>query len=173
MKSAILETINYSKQLIISPDIDGFMSAKLINRYNDAIVVGTYDKNILIALFNKIMNWIKQNVMDIKPITELKEAELMTNRLTLLGAVDPYTGRYYSQAWIQRNVLRLTDDEIKEMQTEMDEEKEMGLGLPVGVTNDVAQAQMMSSIPQQPQNPEDQQDTQQEENTFSKLKRIL
>ena len=59
------------------------------------------------------------------------------------------------------------------MQTEMDEEKEMGLGLPVGVTNDVAQAQMMSSIPQQPQNPADQQDMQQEENTFTKLKRIL
>ena len=117
---------------------------------------------------NIYFDFIKDN-----NFTELKDAELMKERLSLLGQVDPYTGRYFSQAWIQRNVLRLTDDEIKEMQTEMDEEKEMGLGLPVGVTNDVAQAQMMSSIPQQPQNPADQQDTQQEENTFSKLKRIL
>ena len=117
---------------------------------------------------NIYFDFIKDN-----NFTELKDAELMKERLTLLGQVDPYTGRYFSQAWIQRNVLRLTDDEIKEMQTEMDEEKEMGLGLPVGVTNDVAQAQMMSSIPQQPQNPADQQDTQQEENTFTKLKRIL
>ena len=107
--------------------------------------------------------------------TELKDAELMKERLTLLASVDPYTGRYFSQAWIQRNVLRLTDDEIKLMQGEMDEEKEMGLGLPVGVTNDVAQAQMMASIPQQPQNPMDQQQDQQNEEsgTFSKLKRIL
>ena len=107
--------------------------------------------------------------------TELKDAELMKERLTLLASVDPYTGRYFSQAWIQRNVLRLTDDEIKQMQGEMDEEKEMGLGLPVGVTNDVAQAQMMASIPQQPQNPADQQQDQQNEDsgTFSKLKRIL
>jgi len=107
--------------------------------------------------------------------TELKDAELMKERLTLLASVDPYTGRYFSQAWIQRNVLRLTDDEIKLMQGEMDEEKEMGLGLPVGVTNDVAQAQMMASIPQQPQNPMDQQQDQQNEDsgTFSKLKRIL
>ena len=117
---------------------------------------------------NIYFDFIKDN-----NFTELKDAELMKERLSLLGQVDPYTGRYFSQAWIQRNVLRLTDDEIKEMQTEMDEEKEMGLGLPVGVTNDVAQAQMMSSIPQQPQNPADQQDTQQEENTFTKLKRIL
>ena len=33
--------------------------------------------------------------------SELKEAELMTNRLTLLQSVDPYTGRYFSQSWIQ------------------------------------------------------------------------
>jgi hypothetical protein len=88
---------------------------------------------------------------------ELKEAELMTNRLQLLSGVDPYTGRYFSQSWIQRNVLRLSDDEIKEMQTEMDEEKEAGLGLPVGVMNDVAQQQMMSQVPQQPGNPLDQE----------------
>ena len=90
--------------------------------------------------------------------TELKDAELMRERLSLLSNVDPYTGRYFSQAWIQRNVLRLTDDQIKEMQAEIDEEKEMGLGLPVGVTNDVAQQQMLSQVPQQPQNPSDEEE---------------
>jgi hypothetical protein len=111
--------------------------------------------------------------------TELKDAELMKERLSLLGSVDPYTGRYFSQSWIQRNVLRLTDDEIKEMQIEMDEEKEAGLGLPVGVTNDVAQAQMMSQVPQQPTHPDDleaQADAkkqQEEVSTITKLKRIL
>ena len=89
--------------------------------------------------------------------SELKEAELMTNRLQLLGSVDPYTGRYFSQAWIQRNVLRLNDDEIKRMQEEIDDEKESGLGLPVGVMNDVAQQTMMSQVPAQPQNPDDQE----------------
>jgi hypothetical protein len=124
--------------------------------------------------------------------SELKDAELMTNRLQLLGSVDPYTGRYFSQAWIQRNVLRLNDDEIKKMQKEIDAEKEMGLGLPVGVTNDVAQQQMLSQVPAQPQNPADQQhqmDLQQQAadqaaqqskvkkedtiGTFGKLKQIL
>jgi len=117
---------------------------------------------------------------------ELKEAELMNQRLSLLGAVDPYTGRYFSQAWIQRNVLRLTDDEIEEMQKEIDAEKEEGLGLPVGVMNDVAQQQMMSNVPAQQTHPEDlkaqaemqaqaqkQQAKKEEVNTFTKLKRIL
>jgi hypothetical protein len=106
--------------------------------------------------------------------TELKDAELMKERLSLLGQVDPYTGRYFSQAWIQRNVLRLTDDQIKEMQSEIDEEKEMGLGLPVGVMNDVAQQQMMSQVPQQPMNPADQEEQKEStENTLNTIKRIL
>ena len=118
--------------------------------------------------------------------TELKDAELMKERLALLATIDPYTGRYFSQSWIQRNVLRLNDDDIKEMQIEMDEEKEAGLGLPVGVTNDVASAQMMSQVPAQPQHPLDQEheaelaqqaaaksSVKEETNTLVKLKRIL
>jgi len=115
--------------------------------------------------------------------SELKEAELVKERLSLLGAVDPYTGRYFSQAWIQRNVLRLTDDEIGRMAKEMDKEKEDGMGLPVGVTNDVAQAQMMSQVPGQPMHPDDQEHEQQmakeqqkqqtKESTLVTLKRIL
>jgi hypothetical protein len=58
---------------------------------------------------------------------ELKEAELVRERLSLLGSVDPYVGRYYSMEWIQRNVLRLSDDDIKEMQKQIDKEKEAGL----------------------------------------------
>jgi len=78
--------------------------------------------------------------------SELKDAELMTNRLQLLASVDPYTGRYFSQAWIQRNVLRMNDDEIEEMQQEIEEEKAEGNGLPVEVTNQVAQQQMVGQV---------------------------
>ena len=47
MKTAILETLEYSKNLIISPDMDGFMTAKLLERFNGSKIVGSYDKNIL------------------------------------------------------------------------------------------------------------------------------
>lgn len=47
MKTEILKTLEHSKNLIISPDMDGFLSAELLNRYNGSRVVGTYDKNIL------------------------------------------------------------------------------------------------------------------------------
>lgn len=47
MKTDILETLEHSKNLIISPDMDGFMTAKLIERFNGSKIVGSYDKNIL------------------------------------------------------------------------------------------------------------------------------
>ena len=47
MKTSILNTLEYSKNLIISPDMDGFMSAKLLERFNGSKIVGSYDKNIL------------------------------------------------------------------------------------------------------------------------------
>jgi hypothetical protein len=48
MITNVLNTLNFSKNLVVSPDIDGFISAKLLQDYNsDYIVVGTYDKNIL------------------------------------------------------------------------------------------------------------------------------
>jgi hypothetical protein len=140
--------------------------------------------------------------------SELKDAELMTNRLQLLASVDPYTGRYFSQAWIQRNVLRMNDDEIAQMEDEMEQEKADGNGLPVEVTNQVAQAQMVGQVDMENQvamanaMPQDQQSggnptsssstsskpkdksksesssvkgdlSLKEDNTFTKLKRIL
>lgn len=47
MLNSILQTLEHSRNLIISPDMDGLMSAKLLERFNGSQVVGSYDKNIL------------------------------------------------------------------------------------------------------------------------------
>ena len=47
MKTDILKTLEHSKNLIISPDMDGFMTAKLLERFNGSKIVGSYDKNLL------------------------------------------------------------------------------------------------------------------------------
>ena len=52
--------------------------------------------------------------------TELRDAELLSQRLQTLGQIDPYVGRYYSQEWVKKNVLHLTDDEVEEMQKQID-----------------------------------------------------
>jgi len=128
----------------------GRMRAKFSDLFDQALRVQCVLKGICTDTeWNEFKEHIHYNFIKDNNFTELKEAELMTNRLQLLASVDPYTGRYFSQAWIQRNVLRLNDDEIKVMQGEIEDEKEAGLGLPVGVTNDVAQQQMVSQIGQE------------------------
>ena len=56
--------------------------------------------------------------------TELKEAELLTNRVNLLMILDPFIGRFFSKRWTQENVLMLDEEEIEDMEEEMDEENE-------------------------------------------------
>jgi len=85
--------------------------------------------------------------------SELKEAELMKERLGLLQQVEPYTGRYYSMNWIRRNVLRLNDDELRIIDQEIEKERKEGLGVPVDVATAVMQQQLMNLV-SDPNNPE-------------------
>jgi len=63
---------------------------------------------------------------------EMRDAELLRERMTLLTQVQPYIGLYYSNGWIKRNVLRLSEDEVDQMNKEIEEEKERGeLPLPI------------------------------------------
>jgi len=77
--------------------------------------------------YNEFKEYIYFDFIKDNNFAELKEAELVRERLSLLGSVDPYVGRYYSMEWIQRNVLRLTDDDMKEMRKQIDAEKAAGL----------------------------------------------
>lgn len=53
---------------------------------------------------------------------ELKEAELTTNRITLLQFVDPFVGRYYSKEWVRKNILKQTDEDIEEIDEQIAQE---------------------------------------------------
>ena len=58
---------------------------------------------------------------------ELKEAELMNERLTLAQAAEPYVGKYYSQDYLRRKVLRQTDQEILEQDELIEKEIKAGV----------------------------------------------
>lgn len=55
--------------------------------------------------------------------TELKEAELLQNRLSMLQLIDPYVGRYYSTEWVRKKVLMMDDEEIEEVMQQIENEK--------------------------------------------------
>jgi hypothetical protein len=61
---------------------------------------------------------------------ELKESEILRERLSLLQEVEPYVGTYYSKEYVRRNVLEMNDEDIKEMKKEIEKEKKEEEALP-------------------------------------------
>jgi hypothetical protein len=59
--------------------------------------------------------------------TELRDAELLRERLTSLGMVEPYIGKYYSVEWVKKYVLQQNEEEIAEMEKRIEYEKEHGI----------------------------------------------
>lgn len=55
---------------------------------------------------------------------ELKEIEILRERMAMLRDIDDYAGKYYSHEWIRRNVLRQTDEEMEEMDEQIQDEQD-------------------------------------------------
>ncbi len=62
--------------------------------------------------------------------TEMRDAEILRERLGVLQTVDPYIGRYYSMEWVQKNVLQMDKETIAEMKKQIAKEEEQGIGGP-------------------------------------------
>jgi hypothetical protein len=74
------------------------------------------------AEWRQLKEEISYNFMSDSHFTEMKEAELMKERLSMLSDIDAYVGKYYSKLWVQKNVLRLSEDDIKQLDEQMQEE---------------------------------------------------
>ena len=55
---------------------------------------------------------------------EMKDAEINRERLQLLNDVDNFTEKYFSKAWVRKNVLRMNEDEIAQIEKEIKQETE-------------------------------------------------
>ena len=53
---------------------------------------------------------------------ELKEAEILRERISTLNDLDQFVGKYYSEAWIRKNVLRQSEAEIRDINKEIEDE---------------------------------------------------
>ncbi len=54
--------------------------------------------------------------------TELKNAEVLQNRIGVLDQVSQYVGEYFSREWVMKNVMMMSDDDIKEMKDQVEGE---------------------------------------------------
>ena len=71
------------------------------------------------AEWNEVKDKIYFDFLEDNHFAELKDAEIMENRLRILADVDQYAGKYYSDEWIKKNVLRMTEDDIADIQQQI------------------------------------------------------
>ena len=58
---------------------------------------------------------------------ELKDAELLNERLNMVQVAEPYVGKYFSQDYVRRKILRQTDEEIIEQDKLIEKEIKDGV----------------------------------------------
>ena len=116
---------------------DELKFSKFVSRLRTKFSELFYDlleKQLLLKGIITKQEWddIKQNVffdfVEDNHFAELKDAEIMQNRLTLLADVDQFTGKYYSTAWIQKNILHQSEEDIETITKEIEAEIEDGGG---------------------------------------------
>ena len=73
--------------------------------------------------WRKIKNEIYYDFPHDNYFTELKQAEVLRERLGLANEIDEYVGKYYSLSWVRKNVLQMTEEEIRDMDKEIKKEE--------------------------------------------------
>ena len=92
--------------------------------------------------WNKMAEHIQFDYLYDNHFAELKETELMNERLNLMVQIEPYIGTYYSRDFVKRKILRQTEEEMIELEKEMEEENATGVGVPLETQQAIAQGQM-------------------------------
>ena len=119
-------TYNPGRSTEISRDEIKF--AKFIDRLRlrfNALFIKTLEKQLLLKGVTTKDEWdqfsidIGFNYSRDNYFAELKDSEILAQRMNILQQVDPYVGKYFSSLWIKRNILKQTDEEIEEIEDEM------------------------------------------------------
>jgi len=106
----------------------GRLRKRFSNLFNDILKTQLILKNIITPEDWEVMSeHIQYDFLYDNHFAELKEAELLTERLNMVAAAEPYVGKYYSQDYIRRKVLRQTDLEIIEQDELIKQEIEDGI----------------------------------------------
>ena len=55
---------------------------------------------------------------------EMRDMDLLRDRLEILNTMEPFIGDWFSKEYVQKHVFRMTEDEIESMQQQIDKEPE-------------------------------------------------
>ena len=123
----------------------GRLRKRFSNMFNDMLKTQLLLKNIITPEDWEVMSeHIQYDFLYDNHFSELKDAELMNERLTLAQTAEPYIGKYFSQDYVRRQILRQTDVEIIEQDALIKKEIKDGI-IPDPATIDPATGQPLDS----------------------------
>jgi len=106
----------------------GRLRKRFSNMFSDMLKTQLILKNVVTPEdWEKMSEHIQYDFLYDNHFSELKNAELLTERLNLVATAEPYVGKYFSQDYLRRNILRQTDEEILEQNVLMKKEIKTGL----------------------------------------------
>ena len=105
----------------------GRMRKRFSTVFNDMLKTQLILKNIVTPEdWDTLVDHIQYDYVYDNHFAELKEVELINERLGVVAAVDPYVGKYYSLEYVRRNILKQKDEEIIEIDKQMEKEIKAG-----------------------------------------------
>ena len=91
--------------------------------FSDMLKTQLILKNIVsVEDWDKINDHIQYDFLYDNQFAELKETEMLNERLGILATIEPYIGKYYSNSYVRRKILRQTDTEIEEIDAQIEQE---------------------------------------------------
>ena len=106
----------------------GRLRKRFANMFNDMLRTQLILKNIVTPEdWEQMEDHIQYDFLYDNQFAELKESELLQNRLGNLAQIEPYIGKYYSTEYVRKRVLQQTDQEIEEIDMQIEDEIEKGI----------------------------------------------
>ena len=97
---------------------------KFSNLFNDMLKTQLVLKGVIaVEEWPSIKELLQFDYLQDGHFTELKNAELMQNRLDMLGTIESYVGTYFSKEYVRKHILRMSDDEIQEIEDQIKDEE--------------------------------------------------
>jgi hypothetical protein len=101
----------------------GRLRKRFAQMFSDMLKTQLILKNIVsVEDWDKINDHIQYDFLYDNQFAELKETEMLNERLGVLATIEPYIGKYYSNSYVRRKILRQTDTEIEEIDAQIEQE---------------------------------------------------
>jgi len=128
----------------------GRLRKRFTSLFNDMLKTQLILKNIVsLDDWEKLSDHIQYDFLYDNHFAELKETEILNDKLAAVGSIEPYLGKYFSLEYVKTKILKQTDSEIIEIGKQMDKEISDGMVLDPKIT-------VQSQIPQEEPMPEQQ-----------------